>query len=86
LSRPIRLLRRFVRRSAAPLLDPLLDHGPAAQLIRDTGRRQWRRLSMSLVMSLLQALAEGATLGVIFLAVQVLPVECCLRSWSCPPA
>lgn len=72
MSRPIRLLRRFVRRSAAPLLDPLLDPGPASQLIRETGRRQWRRLSLGLLMSLTQALAEGATLGVVFMAVQVL--------------
>jgi ATP-binding cassette subfamily B protein/subfamily B ATP-binding cassette protein MsbA len=72
LSRPIRLLRRFIRRSAAPLLDPFLDPGPAAQLIRETGRRQWRRLSLGLLMNITQALAEGATLGVVFFAVQVL--------------
>jgi subfamily B ATP-binding cassette protein MsbA len=72
LRRPVRLLRRLVRRSAAPLLDPLRDPGPAAQLIRETGRREWRRLIIGQLMSLTQVLAEGATLGVIFLAVQVL--------------
>jgi subfamily B ATP-binding cassette protein MsbA len=87
LSRPIRLLLRLVRRSAAPLLDPLRDPGPAAQLIRETGRRQWRRLTLGLLMSFTQALAEGATLGVIFMAVQVLSQGSKAASgWAANPA
>ena len=46
-------------------------------LIRHTARQQWRLLTVNLVSSLLQAFSEGATLGVVFLAVEAL---------SAPPA
>jgi ATP-binding cassette, subfamily B, bacterial MsbA len=72
LAHPVRLLRRVLRRSLAPLLAPLLDPRPASALIRETARRQWRRIGTNLLMSLVQALAEGATLGVVFLAVDLL--------------
>ena len=45
---------------------------PAPQLIRDTARQQWRLIVLNLSSSLVEALSEGATLGVVFLAVQVL--------------
>jgi ATP-binding cassette subfamily B protein/subfamily B ATP-binding cassette protein MsbA len=41
-------------------------------LIRLTARKEWRLISLNLVCNLLQAAAEGATLGVIFLAVDLL--------------
>ena len=54
------------------LLEPLLSQEPAAQLIRSTARQQWRLLAVNLGSSVLEALSEGATLAVVFLAVQVL--------------
>ncbi len=54
------------------LLVPLLSQEPAAQLIRSTAIQQWRLLTVNLLSSVTEALSEGATLGVVFLAVQVL--------------
>lgn len=54
------------------LLEPLLSQEPAAQLIRSTARQQWRLLAVNLLSSVLEALSEGATLAVVFLAVEVL--------------
>ena len=68
LAHPLRLLRRLIRRG----LDPLRDPRPASRLIRSTARREWRVLSFSMFCNLLQAAAEGATLGVVFLAVDLL--------------
>lgn len=59
-------------RVLAPLLRPLLGHGPAGQLIRSTARQQWRLIAVNLVSSLVEALSEGVTLAVIFLAVEAL--------------
>ena len=68
LAHPIRLLRRLVRHGLAPLRDPR----PASRLIRQTARKEWKVLSLSMICNLLQAVAEGATLGVVFLAVDLL--------------
>ena len=68
MAHPLRLLRRLIRRGLEPLRDPR----PASRLIRSTARREWRVLSFSLLCNLLQAAAEGATLGVVFLAVDLL--------------
>lgn len=69
-------LRRFFpapRQSViGSLLAPILGRQPAGKLIRNTARRYWQLISINLVCSLFEALTEGATLGVIFLAVQVL--------------
>ncbi len=54
------------------LLAPLLSQEPAAQLIRSTARQQWRLLAVNLLSSVVEALSEGATLAVVFLAVEVL--------------
>lgn len=54
------------------LLVPLLSQEPAAQLIRSTARQHWRLLAVNLLSSVLEALSEGATLAVVFLAVKVL--------------
>ncbi len=48
---------------------------PASQLIRQTARQQWRLLALNLATSLLEAFSEGASLAVVFLAVQVLSIE-----------
>ena len=59
------------------LLKPFLSQEPASQLIRQTARQQWRLLTVNLVCSLIEAFSEAATLGLVFLAVQVFsaPVE-----------
>ncbi|MFM9100411.1 MAG: ABC transporter ATP-binding protein, partial [Cyanobium sp.] len=54
------------------MLSPLAGHEPADLLVRDVARRQWPLLAVNLGSSLLEALTEGATLGVIFLAVKLL--------------
>jgi ATP-binding cassette subfamily B protein/subfamily B ATP-binding cassette protein MsbA len=64
----IRLFRRLVRLGLAPLRDPR----PASRLIRQTARKEWKVLSLGMLCNLLQAAAEGATLGVVFLAVDLL--------------
>jgi|694.fasta_scaffold02545_22 subfamily B ATP-binding cassette protein MsbA len=53
-------------------LAPLLSQEPAAQLIRSTARQHWKLLAVNLVSSVLEALSEGATLAVVFMAVEVL--------------
>ena len=67
---PIHQLPSPLRR----LLGPLLSQEPAAQLIRGTARQQWRLLAVNLGSSVLEAISEGATLAVVFLAVDVLAV------------
>lgn len=54
------------------MAEPLLDPRPAFRLIRSTARKQWPRLLVNLLLSFIQAGAEGATLGVVFLAVDLL--------------
>lgn len=54
------------------LLASLRDPAPAAVLIRRTARQQWRLLALNLATSVLEAFSEGASLAVVFLAVQVL--------------
>ncbi|MEI6030884.1 MAG: ABC transporter ATP-binding protein [Synechococcaceae cyanobacterium ELA739] len=46
-----------------------MDSSPAARLIRQSARRQWKLLVTSVGSGLLGSLSEGGTLGVIFLAV-----------------
>ncbi|MFM7548360.1 MAG: ABC transporter ATP-binding protein [Cyanobacteriota bacterium] len=54
------------------LLAPLRSQEPASQLIRQTARQQWRLLAVNAGSNLLQAFSDGATLAVVFLAVQAL--------------
>ena len=68
MAHPIRLFRRLVRQGLAPLRDPR----PASRLIRQTARKEWKVLSLSMLSNLFQAAAEGATLGLVFLAVDLL--------------
>ena len=73
------------------LLAPLLGRDPASQLIRQTARQQWQLIGLNLGSSLMEAITEGATLSVVFLAVQILsrPADAAfdwsgtaLASWS----
>ena len=68
MNHPLRLLRRLSRQA----LEPLRDQRPASRLIRKTARQEWRLLSLNMLCSLLQAASEGSTLGVMFLAVDLL--------------
>ena len=68
MANPIRLFRRLARQGLAPLRDPR----PASRLIRQTARKEWKVLSLTMLSNLFQAAAEGATLGVVFLAVDLL--------------
>lgn len=54
------------------LLLPLRDQEPVSRLIRQTARKEWRLIGLTFFSSLLQAACEGLTLGVMFLAVEVL--------------
>ena len=54
------------------LLAPLLSQEPVAQLFRSTARQQWQLLAVNLGSGVVDALCEGATLAVVFLAVEVL--------------
>jgi len=54
------------------LLRRLLSQEPAARLIRMTAKQQWRLLAINLASTLVEAISEGATLGVVYLAVQLL--------------
>jgi subfamily B ATP-binding cassette protein MsbA len=58
-----------VKQALRPYLGPLFDPSPAFRLIRQSARRQWKLLAVTLGTGLLISLSEGATLGVIFLAV-----------------
>ncbi len=66
------MLKAFLRPLGRKILGPLLDQRPASRLIRQTARQQWKLIALSLATSVIQAVSEGATLGVIFLAVDLL--------------
>ena len=68
MAHPIRLLRSILRKG----LEPLRDQRPASRLILLTARKEWRLISLNMLCNLVQAAAEGATLGVMFLAVDLL--------------
>jgi subfamily B ATP-binding cassette protein MsbA len=57
------------KQALRPYLEPLLGRSPASVLIRQSARRQWKLLAVTLGTGLIGSLSEGATLGVIFLAV-----------------
>lgn len=71
----------FLQKSLAPLLS----QQPAAQLIRQTARKQWRLLALNLCSGLVEAGTEGATLAVVFLAVQVLSAPEAGFNWATNP-
>jgi ATP-binding cassette, subfamily B, bacterial MsbA len=54
------------------LLQRFFSQEPADQLLRQTARQQWRLIAMSVGSSVVVAFSEVATLGLVFLAVQVL--------------
>jgi ATP-binding cassette subfamily B protein/subfamily B ATP-binding cassette protein MsbA len=75
-----------LRRLYHQAFDPLRDQRPASRLIRRTARQEWRLISLNMLCNLLQAAAEGATLGVMFLAVDLLSrPESSSINWSSKP-
>ena len=54
------------------ILAPFLDQSPAQRLIRQTARKEWKSIATNMVSGVLVAISEGATIGVIFLAVGLL--------------
>jgi ATP-binding cassette subfamily B protein/subfamily B ATP-binding cassette protein MsbA len=62
-------LRHIARRLFSPLVAPFLDQRPAARLIRHSAKRYWKLIVFNFATSLVASLSEGATLGVVFLAV-----------------
>ena len=82
LQRSLRPLRPLLE----PLLAPVLSQEPVDQLIRRTAKQQWQLLAFNLGGSLVEALSEGATLGVLFLAVELLTSpETARERWSTLP-
>ena len=65
-------LKAWIRRTFGLYLAPFIERTPAATLVRSSARRQWKLLLISLSAGLLGSLSEGATLGVIFLAVRLM--------------
>jgi ATP-binding cassette subfamily B protein/subfamily B ATP-binding cassette protein MsbA len=75
-----------LRRLYHQAFEPLRDQRPASRLIRRTARQEWRLISLNMLCNLLQAAAEGATLGVMFLAVDLLSrPESSSINWSSKP-
>ena len=80
------LLNRLAKRLLGPVLVPLLGQQPVARLIRQTARQQWRLIALNLGSSLVEAFSEGATLALVFLAVEVLsPTAGEAFNWSDNP-
>jgi len=68
------------------LRQTFLGQEPANRLIRQTARQEWRLIVINLLSSLLESLSEGATLGVVFLAVEVLSApEGSRFNWASKP-
>ncbi|MCP9801390.1 ABC transporter ATP-binding protein [Synechococcus sp. RedBA-s] len=78
------MIPRPLRRLSRALLAPFLDPQPASRLIRLTARQQWKLLAVNLTTNLVEAFGEGATFGVIFLAVEMLSSPTAV-SWASHP-
>ncbi len=66
------LLGKQYQRLIGRFLEPFTSHQPAAQTIRRLAREQWKLLTVNFSTNLLSSLSEGATLGVIFLAISLI--------------
>lgn len=67
------------------VLGQLLSRDPAGQLIRQTARQQWRLLALNLCSNLIEASTEGATLAIVFLAIEVLTAPKVGYNWAANP-
>ena len=66
-------------------LQGLLSQDPASQLIRHTALKQWRLIALNLGSTVVGACTEGATLAVVFLAVEVLSLSGADFDWATNP-
>ncbi len=65
-------LHRIARRLPSSLVAPFTDQSPAARLIRQSAKKNWKLLALNFSTSLAASLSEGATLGIIFLSVSLI--------------
>lgn len=65
------LLRTLRWRLLGQFLEPFTSNQPAARTIRRLSRQQWKLLVLNVGANLLSSLGEGATLGIIFLAISL---------------
>lgn len=78
------LLRTLHWRLLGQFLAPFTSNQPAAQTIRRLSRQQWKLLVLNLVANLVSSVGEGATLGVIFLAISLVTVNSSAQWRSLP--
>ncbi len=69
---PLSFLKRLHWRLIGQLLEPFTSARPAARLIRQSARQQWRLLALNISTNILSSLSEGGTLGIIFLAISLI--------------
>lgn len=78
------LLRGLQLRLFGKLLDPFTSNQPASRMIRRLSRQQWKLLVLNLAANLLSSLGEGATLGIVFLAISLVTVNSSAQWRSLP--
>lgn len=54
------------------ILRPFLSRSPASQLIRNTARKEFKLIFLNISSSIIESLSEGATLGLVFVAIKIL--------------
>ena len=54
------------------ILRPFLSRSPASQLIRNTARKEFKLIFLNISSSIVESFSEGATLGLVFVAIKVL--------------
>lgn len=77
----IKNLVNFVK----PFALPFVNKEPVAKLIRETALQQWRVVLVNILSSISESLTEGATLGLVFLAVEVMSQPSSKLVWSKVP-
>ena len=65
-------LASFIANLLANRRPVFADQRPASRLIRLTAKQQWKLLGLHGFLSITEAISEGATLGIVFLTVQLL--------------
>ena len=85
LNRGIKMLLRKLHWSVlGQFLEPFISNQPAARTIRKLSRQQWKLLLLNIVANLVCSLGEGATLGIIFLAISLVTVSSSAQWRSLP--
>lgn len=79
-----KLLRTLHWRLLGQFLEPFTSNQPAARTIRRLSRQQWKLLVLNVVANFLSSIGEGATLGIIFLAISLVTVNSSAQWRSLP--